>query len=92
MKWKNTTAYSMGQRDKVTPRTWSAKHGGLCIVVTRHVYFADDVWVLTVQPGLPGISNTHALESAAIKDAQLEALEMIRQTVTKMAAFWNSTD
>lgn len=43
--WKNVTSYSQGDKER-KPRTWEARFGALRIVVTRHMDYEKDQWVL----------------------------------------------
>jgi len=49
MKWKDISSYSRKDTDR-TPKTWELKAAGMMIVVTRHINYSPDAWLMTCQP------------------------------------------
>ncbi len=68
------TSYQRG--GERVPRSWQYDAGGLKIVVTRHIHYPG-TWVLQCEPWFA----LRVLESDDIKDAQAEALMLVREKV-----------
>ena len=77
--WVDVSSYS---RDDVirVPKSFECNiQGTLRIVVTRHRHFDDDAWVMTAHN--VGLSEPRALKSKDLKEAQGEALALVRGRV-----------
>lgn len=60
-----------------TPRTWEMllgrRSGSIRIVVTRHIHYSPDDWVLACEPWF----TSYVLKSKEIEDAKREAIERV---------------
>lgn len=86
-RWDDATPYSQGDKIR-TPRTWELTAHPLRVVVTRHVDYPPDVWLVRLYPlhrewSLPpGLTAEQAqaqaitLATTVLKDA-LSALEQV---------------
>jgi hypothetical protein len=77
--WRDVSSYSQGQKERL-PRTFSLALPSFSVVVTRHLHYPPDVWVLRC-PELG--MDTHPLESSSLELAQFEAMKLVRE---KLAA------
>lgn len=54
--WKDVSSYSRGEAH--VPKTWKAQAGKLSLVVTRHIHYEPDDWLIecsgVIQPQLAG--------------------------------------
>lgn len=73
LNWKDTTSYARG--DKREPRTWRALAGPIAIVVTRHINYSPDQWLVSCDLLAP---FPVALESRDLEDAKSEAIGLVR--------------
>jgi hypothetical protein len=71
--WKNVTSYSQGDKER-KPRTWEARFGGLRIVVTRHMDYEKDQWVLRCHD----LHLERLLASKDVKEAACQARAMVQ--------------
>lgn len=62
-----------------TPRTWKFRSPELTLVVTRHIYYPADAWVLRCEPWFSQVP----LRAKDIEDAQKEALSLVRTYLRK---------
>lgn len=76
MEWKDETSYRQGDTDR-TPKTWVLGVAGLRIVVSRHIHFAPDEWVLTCEPWF----NKKVISNGTEGEAKEAALSAVRNCV-----------
>lgn len=86
IEWKDASSYAMGE-EKREPRTWSLRSGSLRLVVTRHLGFDDDEWVIAAYWGaanMVGPKNARSKELAEAKE------QLLAEVATAHAAFGNA--
>ena len=49
MNWEDISSHSRRDKDR-TPKTWELRLAGIRVVVTRHIHFEPDEWVMTCDP------------------------------------------
>lgn len=79
--WKNTTSYSR-ERGTTEPREWTLKTRHLRIVVHRHIDYAADLWLMSVDP--LGLRNV-VLGEPEIDKAKTEAIRKVRRVILALA-------
>ena len=62
------------------PKAYVIEHGGLRVMVHRHLDYADHVWLVTSY----GVIEKRALKSTDIEDAKREALCVIQSHLDSM--------
>lgn len=83
-KWNDISAHSRSETDR-TPKTWEMKGPcGLRIVVTRHIHYPKDQWLL-VCAGV--VDGQYELEAKDIMAAKREALTLVATRLHEMAEF-----
>jgi hypothetical protein len=78
-KWKDATSYSQSDKERV-PQTWELRLNTLRVIITRHIWFKPDEWVLSC-PEL-GVDQ-HMLRSKDLEKAKDEALHFIHAKVKR---------
>lgn len=69
--WKDVSSFS--KNDKVrTPRTFELAFGAFRLVVTRHIHYADNVWLAKCD----GLFSERELRSVLAGDAKQEATKL----------------
>lgn len=72
--WKDTSSWCKSEVDR-TPKTWTFESHGKRVVVTRHVGYGPDAWVMSCYDlGM----NLVPLEAKDIEKAKVEALGIVR--------------
>lgn len=80
--FKDTSTYSQGDTIR-TPRTFTAHIGkSVRLVVTRHVHYAQDEWIMICHPE---IVRATILASKEIRSAQFEALSILKNRCKEIA-------
>lgn len=76
MEWKDISSYSRSDTDR-TPKTWALQAEGLKIVVTRHVNYAPDAWLLCCQP----FCEYGEIGTGTADEAKAAAVEYVRKNL-----------
>lgn len=72
--WTDETSYAQGEREQhVEPRVWNLKLGHLRVRVHRW-HGINDAWFLSCD----GFCDKRPLKAKTVQDAQLEAIELLR--------------
>lgn len=79
--WVGKTNFSRGQQDK-TPTTWDLQCGLIEIVVTRHIHYLPDTWVLRCAP----FWDTKELVAKDIEEAKAEAIQLVTAELEEVMA------
>ena len=71
--WKDVTSFSRGATDR-TPRSWQIDLGKVRVVVTRHIHYGPDVWLMRCDT----FKIDKELVSKDIGFAKQEALDIVK--------------
>lgn len=71
--FKDISSHSQTDKIKI-PKTFEARIAGIRLVVTRHIYYRPDQWVVNTSDDL---IHQQALESMELADAMQEAIDML---------------
>ena len=77
--WKNITSYSQSDKDR-TPRTWEAAFGKTRIVVTRHIDYEKDQWIMRCH----ALTLERLLASKDINEAACQAKAIVQAHLEQM--------
>lgn len=73
LKWKDISSYSKSDTDRA-PRTWSLPAAGLTIIVTRHLDFPADAWVMRCAPFCDNLQ----ISTGTVEEAKAAAVAYVR--------------
>lgn len=80
--WKDVTSYGGGTGPKV-PTTWELISGHLRVVVTRHIHYDPEAWVLRC----PAVGiDLQELKEPDLEDAQREAIRLVYVRIENLVA------
>ena len=82
-KWKDVSSWgqSATEKDGSVPTAWEMQISDLRIVVTRHIHYSPDAWVLRTWPE---ILRTRVAGYRDVADAKAEAVSLLRKKLKEL--------
>ena len=79
IEWKDISSFSQGEKDK-TPKTFETYVVSFRIVVTRHIGFKPDEWILRCEP----MFKYYIIGIGSAEEAQGAAIVAVREQLSKV--------
>ena len=85
--WKDISSYSRGDKAR-EPSSFQRRAGKLVIVVTRHIHYSADEWVLTCEP----LIAPTVISKGSADEAKIAALKTVRENLEAALATLSSDE
>lgn len=86
--WKDTTSYSMGQRGKKEPTSYTTESGELRITVTcGHIDWCGE-WIMNCYT--LGMSQVELIKCESVEEAKLRAIVLVKNRLSYLVKIVSS--